>query len=222
MRRASSDKDSRGSRKPKVVAESMANSKPAEIENEEQEDSDEEEQSLPALTSSTDRIDKGFSLESVPVKTPPTPESTAEAAMTKIQGSAHEGTGTYISTQIQKIIERELAPPGKRGIDLQSVPMKEYLEQTVIPIVHQGLMALAKERPAAPIEYLAAYFLKHKHQYQADTDQQQGATSDQQIKSSDAINFSNVENSRQNSSQIASPLQVSTEAPSQALASENQ
>ncbi|ODM96690.1 Protein dpy-30 [Orchesella cincta] len=88
------------------------------------------------------------------------------ADMTKIQGSASEGTGTSISSQIQKVIAKELVMPGKKGkIDLQSVPMREYLEQTVIQIVHQGMLALARERPDSPIEYLAAYFLKHKHKY---------------------------------------------------------
>ena len=92
-----------------------------------------------------------------------------QMALTQIIGSAHEGTGTSISSQIQKIIAKELTAPSRRGkVDLQSVPMKEYLENTVIPIVHQGLVALARERPDSPIEYLAAFFLKHKHRYSRD------------------------------------------------------
>ncbi|CAL8100125.1 unnamed protein product [Orchesella dallaii] len=100
--------------------------------------------------------------------------TTAVVDMTKIQGSASEGTGTSISSQIQKVIAKELVMPGKNGkIDLQSVPMREYLEQTVIPIVHQGMLALARERPESPIEYLAAYFLKHKNKYLYPTDGQE-------------------------------------------------
>lgn len=49
-----------------------------------------------------------------------------------------------------------------RGGDLQSLPTKQYLDQTVAPILLQGLQVLAKERPPDPISYLAAYLLKNK------------------------------------------------------------
>uniref|UniRef100_A0A1Q3FGM6 Protein dpy-30 homolog n=1 Tax=Culex tarsalis TaxID=7177 RepID=A0A1Q3FGM6_CULTA len=48
------------------------------------------------------------------------------------------------------------------GRDLQSLPTRQYLDQTVNPILLQGLKALAKERPQDPIQYLANYLLKNK------------------------------------------------------------
>ncbi|CAO1348969.1 unnamed protein product [Diamesa hyperborea] len=45
---------------------------------------------------------------------------------------------------------------------LNSLPTRQYLDQTVNPILLPALKALAKERPADPIAFLAAQLLKHK------------------------------------------------------------
>ncbi|XP_073989085.1 protein dpy-30 homolog [Rhodnius prolixus] len=67
--------------------------------------------------------------------------------------------------------EKEAAenPPKKTKVDLQSLPTRQYLDQTVVPILLQGLSLLAKERPPDPISYLAAYLLKNKGQYETMT-----------------------------------------------------
>lgn len=54
----------------------------------------------------------------------------------------------------------------KSRIDLNSLPTRQYLDQTVVPIVLQGLSALAKERPPDPISFLAGYLLKNKANYE--------------------------------------------------------
>lgn len=63
--------------------------------------------------------------------------------------------------------EKEAAenPLKKSKVDLQSLPTRQYLDQTVVPILLEGLAKLAKERPPDPISYLAAYLLKNKGQY---------------------------------------------------------
>lgn len=53
----------------------------------------------------------------------------------------------------------------KSRIDLNALPTRQYLDQTVVPILLQGLSALAKERPPDPINYLAAYLLKNKNTF---------------------------------------------------------
>uniref|UniRef100_A0A8C3RLH0 Protein dpy-30 homolog n=1 Tax=Chelydra serpentina TaxID=8475 RepID=A0A8C3RLH0_CHESE len=53
----------------------------------------------------------------------------------------------------------------KQKVDLQSLLIRAYLDQTVVPILLQGLV-LAKERPPNPIEFLAAYLLKNKLQFE--------------------------------------------------------
>ncbi|XP_071453438.1 protein dpy-30 homolog [Hetaerina americana] len=58
------------------------------------------------------------------------------------------------------------APPKKSRVDLQSLPTRQYLDQTVVPILLQALSTVAKERPPDPINFLAAYLVKHKSQFE--------------------------------------------------------
>ncbi|XP_055851355.1 protein dpy-30 homolog [Episyrphus balteatus] len=50
----------------------------------------------------------------------------------------------------------------KKKPDLSSLPTRQYLDQTVAPILLHGLQTLARERPPDPVSFLAAYLLKHK------------------------------------------------------------
>ncbi|KAF3427570.1 LOW QUALITY PROTEIN: hypothetical protein E2986_12926 [Frieseomelitta varia] len=56
-------------------------------------------------------------------------------------------------------------PPKKSRVEVQSLPTRQYLDQTVVPILLQALSNLAKERPADPISFLAGYLLRNKSQY---------------------------------------------------------
>jgi len=53
----------------------------------------------------------------------------------------------------------------KPKVDLTSVPTRQYLDTTVVPILLQGLSALAKERPAKPISFLANFLLDKASEY---------------------------------------------------------
>lgn len=69
---------------------------------------------------------------------------------------------------LQKIISMEKDNDNnsrKSRIDLNALPTRQYLDQTVVPILLQGLSALAKERPPDPINYMAAYLLKNKNTF---------------------------------------------------------
>ncbi|XP_075002727.1 protein dpy-30 homolog isoform X4 [Calonectris borealis] len=69
----------------------------------------------------------------------------------------------------KRIVENEkinAEKTSKQKVDLQSLPTRAYLDQTVVPILLQGLAVLAKERPPNPIEFLAAYLLKNKSQFE--------------------------------------------------------
>jgi hypothetical protein len=44
---------------------------------------------------------------------------------------------------------------------IQRLPDAEYLMRTVLPVLYQGMRVVDFERPAAPLEYLALYLLKH-------------------------------------------------------------
>jgi protein dpy-30 len=49
-------------------------------------------------------------------------------------------------------------------LNLQALPIRAYLDQTVVPLLLDGMSALVKERPPNPVEWLAAYLLKHNPQ----------------------------------------------------------
>ncbi|CAM9361855.1 unnamed protein product [Discosporangium mesarthrocarpum] len=49
-------------------------------------------------------------------------------------------------------------------LNVQSLPIRAYLDQTVVPILLDGMSALVKERPPNPVEWLGAYLLKHNPQ----------------------------------------------------------
>ena len=46
-------------------------------------------------------------------------------------------------------------------LNLQSLPIRQYLETTVVSLLVNGLTQLVKARPEDPVEYLAAYLLKN-------------------------------------------------------------
>ena len=48
--------------------------------------------------------------------------------------------------------------------NFQALPIRAYLDQTVVPILLDGMSELVKERPANPVEWLAAYLLRHDPQ----------------------------------------------------------
>mmetsp|Transcript_3819 Transcript_3819/g.6667 ORF Transcript_3819/g.6667 Transcript_3819/m.6667 type:complete len:86 (-) Transcript_3819:119-376(-) len=49
-------------------------------------------------------------------------------------------------------------------MNLQALPIRAYLDQTVVPILLDGMSALVKERPPNPVEWLATYLLKNNPQ----------------------------------------------------------
>ncbi|KAL8614704.1 Protein dpy-30 [Nucella lapillus] len=75
-----------------------------------------------------------------------------------------------VPDNIQKLItnEKESSESAAKRpkVDLQSLPTRAYLDQTVVPVLLQGMSVLSKERPPNPIEFLAAYLLKNKNQYE--------------------------------------------------------
>ncbi|XP_018565220.1 uncharacterized protein LOC108906454 [Anoplophora glabripennis] len=63
-------------------------------------------------------------------------------------------------------MENQENVPKKTRVDLSSLPTRQYLDQTVVPILMNALSYLAKERPPEPISALAAYLLKNKSTYE--------------------------------------------------------
>ena len=92
-------------------------------------------------------------------------------ASTAAAGTAGGASATAVSESAARMAETEReaasgAPNAKKSkVELQSLTTRAYLDQTVVPILLQGLSALSKERPANPIEFLSAYLIKNKDQF---------------------------------------------------------
>ena len=65
--------------------------------------------------------------------------------------------------QQQQQIKTE-APASSSGGVGNNLPIRAYLDQTVVPILLDGMSELVKERPPNPVEWLAAYLLKNDPQ----------------------------------------------------------
>lgn len=69
--------------------------------------------------------------------------------------------------QQQQIVQQQQQQPMAPQVikqpapELQSMPIRAYLDHTVVPILLDGMSELVKERPANPIEYLASYLIRH-------------------------------------------------------------
>uniref|UniRef100_A0A3Q3X7A7 Dpy-30 histone methyltransferase complex regulatory subunit n=1 Tax=Mola mola TaxID=94237 RepID=A0A3Q3X7A7_MOLML len=58
-----------------------------------------------------------------------------------------------LTENIQRTVENEKASAekmSKQKVDLQALPTRAYLDQTVVPILLQGLSVLAKDRSEPP------------------------------------------------------------------------
>ncbi|KAF9188616.1 hypothetical protein BGZ51_000479 [Haplosporangium sp. Z 767] len=45
--------------------------------------------------------------------------------------------------------------------EIAAMPIRSYLDQTVLPVLLEGMKQLSKERPQNPLEYLGHYLLNH-------------------------------------------------------------
>ncbi|KAI1316430.1 hypothetical protein EDD11_009993 [Mortierella claussenii] len=50
---------------------------------------------------------------------------------------------------------------GLSKAEIAAMPIRPYLDQTVLPVLLEGMKQLAKERPQSPLEYLGHYLLNH-------------------------------------------------------------
>ena len=70
------------------------------------------------------------------------------------------GTAGY-DNQAEGAAAEKAATAVQSKLTQQALPIRAYLDSTVVPILLQGLSQLVKERPPNPVEYLAQYLLKN-------------------------------------------------------------
>ncbi|KAI9179665.1 Protein dpy-30 [Blastocladiella emersonii ATCC 22665] len=69
--------------------------------------------------------------------------------------------GVEIRT-VDEIFEQEKRAILEANKDfLQGLPVRSYLDQTVVPILLEGMKAIVRERPPNPCEYLGLFLLKN-------------------------------------------------------------
>ena len=67
-------------------------------------------------------------------------------------------TKSFFPVQVKEA-ERQLEEVDDK-LNLQALPIRAYLDQTVVPLLLDGMSSLVKERPPNPVEWLAMYLLK--------------------------------------------------------------
>ena len=87
----------------------------------------------------------------------PPAEAEAAAAMPAAEDAGYDNPDEAAAAE-----KAALATQNK--LDVQALPIRQYLETAVVPILLQGMQALVKERPNNPVEFLAAYLLKNNPQ----------------------------------------------------------
>ncbi|MCP9264448.1 RNA-binding protein rnp-1 [Dirofilaria immitis] len=97
----------------------------------------------------------------------PTQEEATKAVDSTLSHPSATSENTESSGEPEKRCASELVAGESGSGDTATaasttIPTRQYLDQTVVPILLQALGALAKERPPNPIEYLANYLLKEK------------------------------------------------------------
>uniref|UniRef100_A0A7S0WXV9 Protein dpy-30 homolog n=1 Tax=Chlamydomonas leiostraca TaxID=1034604 RepID=A0A7S0WXV9_9CHLO len=90
-------------------------------------------------------------------------ETQAEVAAEMEEAPAAPAPPLIQTPEVVKLSEKGALSTHSK-ISLQSAPIRQYLEASVVPVLMQGLQAVCKERPENPVEYLAYYLLQHNPQ----------------------------------------------------------
>ncbi|EDW52493.1 protein dpy-30 homolog [Drosophila sechellia] len=96
----------------------------------------------------------------------PNASSNAQANTTAAPGAPSAGaTAVAQSTNpvAQQQQQQQPAVAKKPSGETNNMPTRQYLDQTVAPVLLHGMQALARERPTDPIQFLASYLLKHSN-----------------------------------------------------------
>ena len=121
---------------------------------------------------------KTMEVEPSPAAAAPVAEETAAAAPAEPESTPSGDTSTSGAADAPAPTQSESAPvvPSSNAAaaaaavaadkqkNFQALPIRAYLDQTVVPILLDGMSELVKERPANPVEWLAAYLLRHDPQ----------------------------------------------------------
>jgi len=90
----------------------------------------------------------------------------AEGTAAAVPAEPAPTTEPVLTEKALNVIKDEKEPAARSKTDIQSLPTRQYLDQSVVPILLQALTALSKERPPDAIDFLVAYLMKNKASFQ--------------------------------------------------------
>jgi len=91
------------------------------------------------------------------------------ATETKTDAPPASGESTTETAPAEPAHKVEETSTKKPRVEVTALPTRQYLDQTVVPILLQALNVIAKERPGDPIQFLADYLVKNKSQFESST-----------------------------------------------------
>uniref|UniRef100_A0A914LFI0 Dosage compensation protein dpy-30 n=2 Tax=Meloidogyne TaxID=189290 RepID=A0A914LFI0_MELIC len=114
--------------------------------------------------------------EDKPAVETPTNEATPDEAQKTTEEKQRDATPTPQNKQTENFgATSEGVVSGNKKADdkvssnnvsaTKAMPTRQYLDETIVPILLQALSALAKERPAEPIDFVANYLLREKSRF---------------------------------------------------------
>ena len=62
---------------------------------------------------------------------------------------------------MEDIISRHIPGKVQDFENIQALPLRAYLDQSIVPLLVEGLRILSKERPPNPTEWLGLFLLKN-------------------------------------------------------------
>ena len=69
---------------------------------------------------------------------------------------------TEVKESVESVKPKQVdAVPGAENSESSAVPVRTYLDNTVVPILLQAMSALVKERPEDPVNFVAEYLMKN-------------------------------------------------------------
>ena len=67
------------------------------------------------------------------------------------------------SSKLEKNAENKSENNISNKENINNLPIRAYLDKTVVPLVLQGMAEVAKERPENPVKYLADFLMNHSN-----------------------------------------------------------
>lgn len=102
--------------------------------------------------------------EEIPIVAAAT-ESPSELTNAEMEDASQEPEAAKGSDDVSQPPAETQTSSKKSKVDVSNLPTRQYLDQTVVPILLQGLSWLAKTRPDDPIVELSKYLIEHKPEH---------------------------------------------------------